>query len=277
MLEIRKIAQNVRLDQQIDLNDLEQIKNFSINYGLAKRELYNKYIVKYLNHKSEVVFEATRTFLKLLEKGNVKLKKDEISTINDSIIYVLKTCKKDDWRTQLRSRETYIELARLTQSENDYDNLYDNLIGLLKLNVSFEAKNPQYGWNIALIMADLEVRNETAVKILTDSAREGRSDWSKNISAISLIKMGENNGWQYLSDNINKGGNTASIAAFLLGQIGKNKLKELGVENLNIRDETNQLKAIAHWIELRLKEDIDIDKYSREYMKNIIKDLRDSS
>ena len=113
-------------------------------------------------------------------------------------------------------------------------------------------------FNFALILAQLDIVDDNAKMILKWYMTDSPSEWRRNQAAIALIQMKEKQIWRNLSEVIHKDDRESFIVSFLLGQLGRANLSDLGVKTLKNNNENASINLIIK----RLREG------SRKYFTN---------
>jgi hypothetical protein len=135
--------------------------------------------------------------------------------------------------------------------------------------LSFGRERDVLNWNISIILSELRVRSEKAIDILLNALAVSSNPWIKTASAVGLINMKEDHGWQYLSKCFKEKGIGSMIAAFFLAQIPKDTLASLGIEKLNCFENSNPYDAIVNILKTQ---NYRKDSYFTDYISLIVKD-----
>jgi len=128
---------------------------------------------------------------------------------------------------QLRARDELINLHRAENGQDQYD-----ITRQLRVLVKDSRLKDHAKFNFALILAHLNKTDDNAKMILKWYMTNSQYEWRKNQAAVALIQMGEKQVWSDLSEIIGRNNYESFIAAFLLGQLGREELLKLGVRNL---------------------------------------------
>ena len=192
----------------------------------------------------DVCLEAILTIMDLQKIDNQKkmgfqeLERDELENLTNALIVVIKKSPEKNWRMQLRARD---ELLKLTEKIDNLDVITKQLISLVHdIHLKDRAK-----FNFSLILAELNKIDDNAKVILQWHMNNSHSGWRRIQAAIGLLQMGEENIWSNLSEILYKKDRESFIAAFLLGQLGKQKLLYLpGISTLDDNSKEELIKLI---------------------------------
>jgi hypothetical protein len=245
VLRIQRIVRDSKLDQEVKTIDLENLQDMTIQYQLAMRNIYKKYIEIFSNSTNlfapdiknldyEAVFESILTFLKLIEYGKIEINEEEIGHIIPALIFVLTECDKEKWDIQRTCRDfitsLLLKLKELKQPS------YEEWLNYLSGCMYDESRNERFKWNISLILSRFHVKDEHAIRELENGVKLENEPWVSAASAIGLIKLGKPElGWSYINrsivenDKMAKGMKTLSVL-LLLAQHNRNELKIMGFE-----------------------------------------------
>jgi len=272
MLNIRKIRQDLKVDlfsiKDYEPTDDDELRWFAINFSRSKKELFDNYINKCEEVAPDVCLEAALTIMELQKIDNQKkmgyqeLEIDELKKLTNALIVVIKKSPEKNWRMQLIARD---ELLKLTKKIDNRDGITRQLISLVHdIHLKDRAK-----FNFSLILAELNKIDDNAKGILQWHMNNSHSEWRRSQAAIGLLQMGEENIWSDLSEIIHKKDRESFVAAFLLGQLGKQRL--LSLPGINTLDDNSKEKLID-----LIKENIhDGEKkfYANRFMKKFCKKL----
>ena len=245
MLNIRKI----REDTNLDLLDIEEykptgdtLKYIAVSFALSKRELFNNYISECETNPPEVCLEAALTIQELKRKGDLVLDEEELDNLLSGLIEVIKKSPKRDWRMQLRARDEFIRLTEEMNKEDYFD--ITSVTRQIKSLVNDKRLEDHVKFNFALILAELGGIDDNAKMILKWYVTNSPSEWRKNQAAIGLIQMEDRKVWNKMSQIIDKNDRESFVAAFLLGQLGRERLSFLGVKALKNNSDTDSINLI---------------------------------
>lgn len=242
MLNIRKIRQDTKLDllniKEYNPTD-DELKYIAVNFSLSKYELFHNYIDNCENGSPQVCLEAALTILDLKQKGDLELSEKERNKLLGALIEIIKKSPDRDWRMQLRARETFFKLSEEI-SRKDYYDFTRQLISLVN-DKHFE---DHARFNFALILAELNEADDNAKIILDWYMKNSPSEWRRNMAAIGLLQMEDKKVWNKMSQTIYKNDRESFVAAFLLGQLGRERLSFLGVKALKNNSDTDSINLI---------------------------------
>lgn len=270
VLDIGKI----RDETKIDLLDIPQykptgalLKYIAVNFSLGKEELFNNYINMCEDDQPEVCLAAVTTCLELQEKGDLELDEKDRDKILNALIEVIKKSPERDWRMQLRARDEIIKLAEKLKKFNkrDYFDIIRQLTSLLK----YKRLEDHAKFNFALILAHLNEIDDDAKMILQSCYKNSSSIWRKNMAAIGLLQMNEMKMWNNISEIIYQGDRESFVSAFLLGELGKERLSILEVKKLKNNSEKEAIDLIKKII-LDGEKRFFVNKFMKEYCNFII-------
>jgi len=256
MLNIRKIREDTKLDlldilgERLSDTDLKYI---SVNISLSRRELFKEYINNCETIAPQVCLEAVLTFLDLKQKADLELQEEESDKLVSALIDVIENSPERDWRMQLRARDEFVKLTEKINRQEKYD-----IISQLRVLVKDKRVKDHVKFNFALILAQLDIVDDNAKMILEWYMTNSPSEWRRNQAAVALIPIEEKKIWRNLSEIIYKDDRESFVAAFLLGQLGRTKLSDLGVRTLKNNNENASINLIIK----RLREG------SRKYYTN---------
>ena len=130
-----------------------------------------------------------------------------------------------------------------------------------------------------LVMAELGSRSDAARAVLVKSMEVEKDPFIRFAATTRLAMMGEPEGWKALSQGIAQPGKKGFVAAYMLGELGRDRLIALGVrDRLDAGKDGDRLAAIANRIQQGL-DDVDaelrreINPYIRKYAQMIKQDL----
>jgi hypothetical protein len=272
MLEIRRIAVGCRINEKVNTDNEEQLLNLYIKHQFVERDLFSHYISDYSKYDYEVVFEAVATYIKIAENAEIALNPNEISTMKNAIMYVLKQVgqlKPTNWRIQLECRNFYLNLCDPKKHKGIEPR--EKIENDLSIEIMISGENDVLGWNTAMIMSELGIRHDRALDILRETVESNMSQWRVCLSCIALIKLGENDGWKLISKQFEGKTNSAFIASLLLGRLGKNELTKLGIEDLTVGYQADKVSVIVNILKRYLHNPP--HKYYRIYLSHVIKKL----
>lgn len=269
MLNIRKIREDLKLDlfNVKGYNPPEdESKNFAINFSLSKKELFDNYINKCEKVEPEVCLEAALTIIELQKISEQKPEREEIDKLSSALIEIIKKSPKENWRMQLRAQD---ELLKLTKKVNNYD----DIIWQLKSLVNDKRINDQAIFNFALILANLDITDYNAKVIFYKYLSNSLSEWRRSQAAIGLLQMGEERIWYNISEILHKKDFESFTTAYLLGQLGRQRLMSLpAIKKL----ENDSKKELIIDIKKNIHEGVEKyypNKFMKKYCDDIIKHL----
>ena len=275
MMNIRKIRQDLKIDlfsvQNYKPTD-DELKWFGINFSRSKKELFNNYINKCEKVAPDVCLEAILTIMDLQKidsqkkMGFQELERDEIENLTNALIVVIKKSPEKNWRMQLRARD---ELLKLTEKIDNLDDITMQLISLVHdIHLKDRAK-----YNFSLILAKLNKVDDNAKVILQWHMNYSHSGWRRIQAAIGLLQMGEANIWSNLSEIMYKKDRESFVAAFLLGQLGKQKILSLpGISTLDDNIKEELIKLIIKNIHDGERKYY-ANRFMKEFCDNLIKNI----
>lgn len=277
---LRDIMLNIyktREETKLDLLDIPQykptggvLKYIAVNFLIGKEELFNNYINKCEDVQPEVCLAAVLTTLELQEKGDVELNEEELDKLLNALIEVIKKSPARDWRMQLRARDEVINLTEKLKNINkrDYYDITRQLISLVKdMRLEDHAK-----LNFSLILGHLHIIDDNAKMILQWHMQNSPSEWRRNMAAIGLLQMNDKKIWNKISEIIYKDDRESFVTAFLLGQLGKERLSRLEVKMLKNNSEKESIDLIIK--KIRGEEKMyHANKFMKDYCDYIIENL----
>ena len=92
-------------------------------------------------------------------------------------------------------------------------------------------------------MTELNKSDDIAKVILQWHMKNSRSEWSRGQAAIGLLLMGEEIIWSDLSEILYKRDRESFVAAFFLGQLGKQRL--LSLPGINKLDDNGKKEIVS--------------------------------
>lgn len=271
MLNIRKIREDTKLDL-LDIQEYDPtgdaLKYIAVSFALSKGELFNNYISKCQTDQPEVCLEAVLTIQELKRKGDLELNEEELQNLLSGLTEVIKKSPKRDWRMQLRARDEFIKLTDEIKQKEYLD--ITNITRRIKSLVNDKRLEDHVKFNFALILAELGEIDKNAKMILKWNMGNSPSEWRKNQAAIGLIQMGEEQIWQDLSEIIYKNDQESFIVAFLLGQLGREELINLGVRSLKNNNNIDSINFIVEQLEAVSTKSF-ANKFMIKYCDDLIK------
>ena len=253
---------DMTLEDSMDKIDLETLRMSVIHYDQSKNELLGYLEIKNdEEHEPELILEAVKMFLKLIQRGEVeeKLTLEKVDKILTSLVYVLKNNPDDDWRMQLKVREMLIELGEREPFKKRF--VWRELKDIVSdKNIANRVKV-----NAARVLASLKEDNDNVKKVLTDEMQKGGREFPGNTAAIALLKIGDKAGLTHISESMEYiEGDKGFWAAYLLGQLLSNNKQDslIEIENKIVSKVIEQLQIGS--------ENTKFNKYVREHAKRIV-------
>jgi CRP/FNR family cyclic AMP-dependent transcriptional regulator len=273
LLNIQNIKNELLTNPDVKQLNKHELKNKAVNFIIYKRDLFNNYIKNHDNHHPDIVLESIDTFMELIEKGQVHLEPKETDSLVQATLHVLKKSIEKDWRMQLKAREIFLELADQVQKEK-YGEKYQELLTQLEVLIRDRKLQDHVRFNIAILLASLGAQDEKGIAILEEIMNEKKNPWRSSLAALHLIKIGKKQGWKYMTETIFRKDRASFVAAFLLSELGKEELQNLGVEQLVAGKNIDPYVLINDCIQNGLSENANV--FMREYTKVIGKELTHS-
>jgi CRP-like cAMP-binding protein len=286
IFDVRDISQGLTVPIAQDPAALsnDDLKNLAVTYQYSKPLLYRNYISKEPEQLPDIgpatAVEAVQTYLKMTEKngGEWHLTSKENEKLLQTLTYAIEHSAQLNWRMQLTAREMFVKLARFTKQIDEFQ--YDAAIERLKSSLEADhagGTGARKRFQISMILAALGERSDRAIRMLetaylNDTGRGG--EWRRASAAVALVRMEQNSAWNYLNAKLSEGGRDGFAAALLLGQIGRQNLLALNVqEHLKPADGGDRFD----WIAQRMCAGLDThsDRYLREFVNRLAESLSD--
>jgi hypothetical protein len=237
MLHIRRIAQDAKLGEEINMDDIGELQRTCTRFNQTLREVF-EYIKTPTSRDYRVVNEAIDVYLNLVKQGQAILSYEDINKLIIATIEVLKNCPDTDWRTQLKSRDILVKLSKNVKKSDEHN--FDKLIKYLHYE-SFKENFSVYKWNLVVAISRIGKTENHEIEFLRDSLvnidnfdiSEKQKMWMKCVSSIALIKLEkkEKSGWQYISQKWkNRDSYEQLIIIQLLSELGRKKLEHYNIE-----------------------------------------------
>ena len=275
LLSIGKVRHDLKLGETVDESNREQIRQFAIAFGPAEKKLYNEYLIHFEEIDPEVTAAAAAAYVELVIRAGYTLPAERIRVLVGAIVHVLRQTTWKNWRRKLKGREMIIALSnanglgyRVTVLEQMKEVVRDK-----------EAYLHHVRHDAALVMAELGLINKAASKVLIDSMSLKKDPFIQFAAATRLAMMGDSKGWEKLSGAITQPGMPGFVAAYMLGELGRDELTSMGVKDrLTVGEDRDPFLTIADRIQQGL-DDVkaemrrEINPYMRKYAQMIIREL----
>lgn len=271
MLNIRKVREDMRLDEEIGLDekidrkkdevDIITLRMAAINFGQSKTSLL-EYLRNQDDYEPKVKLEALQAFLKLIDRSGEELEIGDKHNILKLLKTVL-TNEESDWRMRLIARDEFIKLGKgdTEFAENIRKELHDIILDK-------DSKN-SVKLDVARILAALGEKDDKTREVL-ERTIEKENIFSHIPAAVSLIEMGDNAGLDHIIKNLHMGGKSGFWAAIFFGQL----LIEKKPNDLNVPIEDVTVNNVIEQLENGSKKNSKFNKYMKNYAERIAKELR---
>jgi CRP-like cAMP-binding protein len=224
VLEIGRIRHEFMLDQDQGSDSHELTRRKAIQFNEAESQLYDNYLKDFENWEPQIVLEAAIVYVQFIRQAGFYPDAEKVETVVDALISVLDNIRKKDWRARTEVGETLEALGRL------YDGAWVQLV-TAKLEQRLEKKldNQSAEREFAQVLFALDDYSGRQRQVLLDAMYNGRSEWTRLAAAVNLIKADEKPAWDVLLTHLNSMGHDGFISAYYLGNVGPEKLRQLGI------------------------------------------------
>ena len=275
--DISKIRSDLILPEQYRdaAEQREQTLWLAILFPETEPKLHKNYLSESEIKKwdSEIILEAAIAYIQFLDRSGYQPepKHKRISQVVDALLYVLAEDKPRDWRVHLKVRKALVTLG------NMHGGVWKNLITTsLRLKMGTTNSNSDLDIALAQVLFEIDASSTQAKEkgILWAAMHGEGSPWRSFGAAVQIIRIGKKKAWKILLPSLHKNTKDGYIAAFLLAQLGPDKLVELGIyKHQRLVQNRDPLQLIKQRLESELDKrsyEFSKDPYRKQYIEILI-------